>query len=174
MAVSITIMVLDLKAPRRSDPTALLRLWPSFAIYLVSFFLTTIYWINHMTQARHVTTRLLWANSGVLFSASFIPFGTAYVGETGLAPFHTAIYGTLQCVCGLAFGAMFQTIVRQRDDEASRRRVTIRRRQNLIAVGVYALSAGTAFLSPALAIVLLTAVSLAYVAPTFLDVQKDP
>jgi uncharacterized membrane protein len=94
MAVIITIMVLDLKAPTSGDPAALLRLWPSFGIYLVSFFLTTIYWINHhslMTQARRVTAGLLWANSGVLFSASLIPFATAYVGETGLAPFPTAI-----------------------------------------------------------------------------------
>jgi|HubBroStandDraft_1064217.scaffolds.fasta_scaffold10608_4 transmembrane protein TMEM174 (potassium channel) len=59
MAVIITIMVLDLKVPRSGDPVALVRLWPSFAIYLVSFFLTTIYWINHhshMMQARRVTT----------------------------------------------------------------------------------------------------------------------
>jgi TMEM175 potassium channel family protein len=121
MAVILTIMVLDLRAPRSGEPSALLKLWPSFAIYLVSFFLTTIYWINHhslMTQARHVTARLLWANSGVLFSASFIPFATAYVGETRLAPFPTAVYGALPCVYGLAFGVMFETIVRQRDDEA--------------------------------------------------------
>jgi uncharacterized membrane protein len=176
MAVIITIMVLDLKAPRSGEPTALLRLWPSFAIYLVSFFLTTIYWINHhslMTQARRVTAGLLWANSGVLFSASLIPFATAYVGGTGLAPFPTAIYGALQCICGIAFGTMFCTIVRQRDDEAFRRRVSIRRRQNLVAVSVYAVSAVTAFFSPILAILLLTAVSLAYVAPTFLDARKD-
>jgi uncharacterized membrane protein len=176
MAVIITIMVLDLKAPRSSEPAALLRLWPSFGIYFVSFFLTTIYWINHhslMTQARRVTAGLLWANSGVLFSASLIPFATAYVGETGLAPFPTAVYGALQCICGIAFGVMFRTIVQQRDDEAFHRRVRKRRRQNLVAVSFYALSAVVAFFSPILAIVLLTAVSLAYVAPTFLDTRKD-
>jgi uncharacterized membrane protein len=176
MAVIITIMVLDLKAPRSGEPTALLGLWPSFAIYLVSFFLTTIHWINHhslMTQAPRVTAGLLWANSGVLFSASLTPFATAYVGETGLAPFPTAIYGALQCICGIAFGMMFRTIVEQRDDEAFRRRVRTRRRQNLGAVSVYAVSAVAALFSPILAIVLLTAVSLAYVAPTFLDARKD-
>jgi uncharacterized membrane protein len=40
MAVIMTIMVLDLKAPRTGEPAALVGLWPSFAIYLVSFFLT--------------------------------------------------------------------------------------------------------------------------------------
>jgi hypothetical protein len=68
---------------------------------------------------------------------------------------------------------MFRTIVQQRDDEAFRQRVRIRRRQNLVAVSVYAVSAVAALFSPILAILLLTAVSLAYVAPTFLDTRKD-
>ena len=176
MAVIITIMVLDLKAPRTGEPGALLRLWPSFGIYLVSFFLTTIYWINHhslISQARRITPALLWANSAVLFVASLIPFATAYVGATGAAPFPTAIYGALQCLCGIVFGMMFRTIAKQRDDEAFLQRVKTRRRQNLVAVAVYAASAVLALAQPLLALLFLTAVSVAYVAPTFLDTRKD-
>jgi uncharacterized membrane protein len=131
MAVIITIMVLDLKAPRTGEPGVLVGLWPSFAIYAVSFFLTTIYWINHhvlISQARHVTTRLLWANSAVLFWASLIPFATAYVAQTRLAPLPTAVYAGLQGVCGVAYNVLFGTVVQQRDDEAFRRRVKTRRR----------------------------------------------
>ena len=43
IAVIITIMVLELKAPETPEPAALLRLWPSFAIYFVSFGLVAIY-----------------------------------------------------------------------------------------------------------------------------------
>ena len=170
MAVILTIMVLDLRAPRTGEPRALLALWPSFAIYLVSFFLTMIYWINHhglMTQARRVTAALLWANSGVLFSASLIPFATAYVAQTGLAPFPTAIYAGLQCVCGVAFNVMFSTIAVQRDDEAFHRRARIQRRWNVAAVAVYASAAVVALFNPIVAILLFTTVSLAYVAPRF-------
>lgn len=169
MAVIITIMVLDLRAPGSAEPDALIALWPSFAIYLVSFFLTTIYWINHhslITQARFVTTGLLWANSGVLFWISLIPFATAYVAETRLAPFPTAIYAGLQCVCAIAFNMLFHTTVRQRDDEAFRRHMKIRRRQNRIAVIVYGVSALVALFSPIVAALIFAAVSLAYVAPT--------
>jgi uncharacterized membrane protein len=176
MAVIITIMVLDLKPPRSGEPGALVGLWPSFAIYLVSFSLTTIYWINHhglITQARRVTAGLLWANSGVLFCASLIPFATAYVAQTRLAPFPTAIYAGLQCVCGVAFNVLFSTIVRQRDDEAFLRRVKTRRRQNRVAVTVYAVSALLALLAPIVAVLLFTAVSLAYVAPSLLDARKS-
>ena len=47
LAVIITIMVLDLKAPESDDLAALTKLWPSFAIYVVSFAFVAIYWINH-------------------------------------------------------------------------------------------------------------------------------
>jgi uncharacterized membrane protein len=176
LAIIITIMVLDLKAPQSAEPSDLVELWPSFAIYLVSFFLLMIYWVNHhglMMQARRVTTGLLWANGWVLFSASLVPFATAYIAETRLAPFPTSIYAGLQCICAVAFYALFHVIVEQRDEEAFRRHAKIRRRQNLIAVAVYAASAVVALFSPVVAILLFTAVSLAYVAPTFLRDGKD-
>ncbi len=176
MAVIITIMVLDLRAPISGEPAALVRLWPSFGIYLVSFFMATIYWINHhslMAQARHVTTGLLWANSVFLFFASLIPFATAYVANTRLAPLATATYGGLQCVCGITFNVMFRTIARQRDDAEFLRRAKIRVRQNFVAVTVYASSAVLALWNPILASVLFAAVSLAYVAPRLLDAGKN-
>jgi len=176
MAVIITIMVLELKAPDSGEPSDLVKLWPSFAIYLVSFFLLMIYWINHhglMAQARRITAGLLWANGGVLFSTSLIPFSTAYVAQTRLSPFPTAIYAGLQCICGIAFNMMFHSIARQRDDEAFRRRTRIRRRQNWLAIGVYAVSAVVALFSPIVAILLFTSVSLAYVAPPLLDGRRD-
>jgi len=176
MAVIITIMVLDLRAPRTGEPAALFRLWPSFAIYLVSFFLIALYWVNHhslMTQALRITTGLLWANILVLFWASLIPFSTAYVAKTHLAPFATAIYAGLQCVCGLAFNVMSRSILERQDDGAFRQRAKVKRRWNLVAVAVYGISTIAALFSPVTAILLLTLVSLAYVAPTFLDDRKD-
>jgi hypothetical protein len=70
IAVIITIMVLDLKAPQSEEPAGLLRLWPSFLLYLVSFTFVAIYWINHhnlLTEARRVTASLIWANNALLF-----------------------------------------------------------------------------------------------------------
>jgi uncharacterized membrane protein len=172
LAVIITIMVLDLRAPRTPEPAALGQLWPSFAIYLVSFFLTALYWVNHhslLAQARRVNVGLLWANNGLLLCTSLIPFATAYVAGTRLAPFPTAIYAALQCLCGMAFNVMFWVIARQRNDEAFRLGARIRRGRNRLAVGLYGLSIVAALFSPPVAIVLLAALSLAYVAPRFID-----
>jgi uncharacterized membrane protein len=121
-----------------------------------------------MAQARRITAGLLWANSAVLFSASLIPFATAYVAETRLAPFPTAVYAGLQCVCGVAFNLMFRTSLQRGDDEAFRGRMRVRQRMNYLAVAVYATATVVALWSPLVSILLLTAVSLAYVAPTFL------
>ena len=59
IAVIITIMVLELKAPESPEPMALFRLWPSFAIYLVSFVFVAIYWINHHNLLVHAGASLL-------------------------------------------------------------------------------------------------------------------
>ena len=75
----------------------------------------------------------------------------------------------MQCVGGIAFGLMFRTIALQRDDQTFRQGARIRRRRNLGAIAVYALSAIVALYSPIVAILLLAAVALAYVAPRFLD-----
>jgi uncharacterized membrane protein len=172
LAVILTIMVLDLRAPQSPEPMALGRLWPAFAIYGVSFFLTALHWVNHhslLSQARRITPGLLWANNLVLLSTSLIPFATAYVAGTRLAPFPTAVYSALQWACGMAFGVMFRIIALQRDDEPFQRGAQRRRVSNRIALGVYLVSAVLAMFSPPAAITLVTVVSLAYVAPRFLD-----
>ena len=169
MAVIITIMVLDLKAPDSDAPADLLKLWPSFSIYLVSFAFVAIYWINHhsiLTAAPRATASLVWANNALLFSLSLIPFATAYVGATHLAPFPTMIYAALQFVCGLAFTLTFATIVAQRRGDAQfEEAARARRRKNFVALGVYLMSIAVAAISPLSALALFVAVAVAYVVP---------
>ena len=47
LAIIITLMVLDLKAPKQSEFSALLSLTPAFLSYLLSFVFVGIYWNNH-------------------------------------------------------------------------------------------------------------------------------
>jgi uncharacterized membrane protein len=169
IAVIITIMVLDLKAPESADPADLFKLWPSFTIYLVSFAFVAIYWINHhalMTAAHHATASLIWANNALLFCLSLVPFATAYVGATHLAPFPTMVYAALQFFCGLAFALTFKTIVAQRrNDAAFMAGVRARRLQNHAANGAYLVSIVIAAWSPISALALFVAVAVAYVVP---------
>src|SRR5256885_2389589 len=60
IAVIITIMVLELKVPRDTDPKALMPLVPVFLSYVLSFVFVGIYWNNHhhMFHADRKSTRL--------------------------------------------------------------------------------------------------------------------
>ena len=169
LAVIITIMVLDLKAPESDDLAALTGLWPSFAIYIVSFAFVAIYWINHhaiMSAARQATPSLIWANNALLLCLSLIPFATAYVGATHISPLATMIYAALQFACGLAFTLTHSTIVAQRRDDAKfMAAARARRLQNFAAIAVYGVSILIAAVSPVSALALFLAVAVAYVVP---------
>ena len=172
IAVIITIMVLDLKAPANADPAALTALWPAFAIYVVSFAFVAIYWINHhalFTLAKSVDAGLIWANNFLLLCLSLIPFATAYVAQTHLAPFPTAVYGALQFACGLSFALAFETIARARREEGDFA-ATARdlRRKNILSLGVYGVATLLALVSPIAAMALFALIALIYVVPTLL------
>lgn len=80
LAIIITIMILEMKAPTGSDFAALKPLIPKFLSYLLSFIYVGIYWNNHhhLFQAiEKVNGKVLWANLALLFTLSLIPFSTA-------------------------------------------------------------------------------------------------
>ena len=169
LAVIITIMVLDLKAPETDDLAGLAKLWPSFAIYVVSFAFVAIYWINHhaiMMAARQATPSLIWANNALLLCLSLVPFATAYVGATHISPLATMIYAALQFACGVAFTLTYSTIVAQRrDDTEFMAAAQARKVQNRAAIAVYGVSILVAAVSPVSALALFVAVAVAYVVP---------
>ena len=57
LAIIITIMVLELKAPHSADIDALRPLVPSLLTYLLSFIYIGIYWNNHH-HLLHATPRV--------------------------------------------------------------------------------------------------------------------
>ncbi|MGI9526009.1 MAG: TMEM175 family protein [Weeksellaceae bacterium] len=85
LAIIITIMVLELKAPTEgADLFFLTLLIPKFLFYLLSFIYIGIYWNNHhhlFKATKKVNGLVLWANLGLLFFLSLIPFTTSWMGE---------------------------------------------------------------------------------------------
>ena len=106
MAVIITIMVLELKAPHGADLAALQPLMPVFLTYVLSFVYLGIYWNNHHHML-HATDRInggiLWANLHLLFWLSLVPFVTGWMGENHFASLPTAAYGVVLLLSGVAF-----------------------------------------------------------------------
>src|SRR5262245_4066572 len=96
LAIIITIMVLELKAPQEATLEALVPVVPVFLAYVLSFVFLAIYWNNHhhMLQAvHHVSGRVLWANMHLLFWLSLVPFTTHWMGNTNFASLPVAAYG---------------------------------------------------------------------------------
>ena len=88
LAIIITIMVLDLKAPPGAELNALRPLIPGFLSYVLSFVFVGIYWNNHhhlLQAVRHVNGPTLWANLHLLFWLSLTPFVTSWMGASQFA-----------------------------------------------------------------------------------------
>jgi uncharacterized membrane protein len=114
IAVIITIMVLDLKAPSGDTAGALSPLGPAFFAYVLSFVYVGIYWVNHhhlMHTVHHVTGGLMWANLHLLFWLSLFPFLTGWVGEHPSAPWPAALYGVVLLMAALAWLVLQRTII---------------------------------------------------------------
>src|SRR5690348_10911432 len=97
-AVLITVLVLDLRPPALPTFEALLLLWPTWLSYAVSYFFIALVWINHhylMRYATEATHRLLWFNFAHLFSMSLLPFSTAWMAVSELAPQPVAFYAAV-------------------------------------------------------------------------------
>ena len=89
LAVIITIMVLEMRAPRSADVHALSPLIPVFLSYVMSFVFLGIYWSNHhhlLQAVRSITGPILWANLHLLFWLSLTPFVTNWMGEPTSPP----------------------------------------------------------------------------------------
>ena len=95
IAIILTIMVLELKAPASPESHSLAHEWPIFMSYVISYFYVAVYWINHhhlFHRVKRVDLPILWANVALLFCMSLIPFSTEWMESTRLSPFPTAVY----------------------------------------------------------------------------------
>jgi uncharacterized membrane protein len=114
IAIIITIMVLELRAPHGTELEALRPLAPAFLSYVLSFVYVGIYWNNHhhlLHAARHVDGRILWANLYLLFWLSLFPFVTHWAGETSFAAVPIAVYGVVLLMAGFAYSLLVRALI---------------------------------------------------------------
>src|SRR5439155_11173513 len=114
LAIIITIMVLELKAPHGVTLEALRPLMPAFSSYVLSFIYLAIYWNNHhhlLHTVNEVSAGILWANMHLLFWLSLFPFATAWIGENHVAPIPTACYGVVLLLAAVAYYILQRAII---------------------------------------------------------------
>jgi uncharacterized membrane protein len=85
-AIAVTLLILNVSVHRGGGTLGhhLLRLWPSYLAYAVSFLTIGIMWVNHHTLFRHierVDRRFLLLNLLLLMCIAFVPFPTGVAAE---------------------------------------------------------------------------------------------
>ncbi|WP_182334849.1 TMEM175 family protein [Stenotrophomonas acidaminiphila] len=114
LAIIITIMVLEMKAPEGATLDALLPLAPSLLSYVLSFIYVGIYWNNHhhlLQACRRVTGSVLWANLHLLFWLSLLSFATRWMGNNHLAPLPSVAYGLVLLASAIAYWLLQRRII---------------------------------------------------------------
>ena len=114
VAIIITVMVLEMKAPRGPDLVALRPLIPVFLSYVLSFVFLGIYWSNHhhlLQVVQHVNGPVLWANLHLLFWLSLTPFVTNWMGENQFAAWPVALYGAVLWFAAVAYFILARALV---------------------------------------------------------------
>ena len=94
LAVIITIMAFSIPTPDGSSPGALRTLVPHLLVYVLSFVMVGIYWVNHhhlLRSTEHSSGSVLWANLFLLFWLSLMPIVTACVVAFGAAIAYTVL-----------------------------------------------------------------------------------
>ncbi|MCD2255993.1 TMEM175 family protein [Agrilactobacillus fermenti] len=117
IAIVMTIMVLEIHAPETSTFKGLWGIRDSLSIYAFSFFVLSVYWINHhhlFSIVHKVSGRVIWLNMILMFFLSFFPFTSAWVLEGGhfAAKAPELTYGTVILLANIIWALMVQDLIR--------------------------------------------------------------
>ena len=168
LAIIITIMVLELKAPHGVEPAALLPVVPVFFSYVLSFIYLAIYWNNHhhmLHTCRRVTGGILWANLHLLFWLSLIPFTTGWMGENHFAPAPAALYGAVLLMAAIAYFILQQRIIASQGPNSLLKKAVGSDWKGKLSPPLYAVAIPLAFVHAWLALALYVTVALIWLIP---------
>ncbi len=170
IAIIITIMVLELKVPHDDVSwNAIIKLWPVFLSYAVSFLMLGIYWGNHhhlIHTIKEVRGGIIWANLHLLFWLSLLPFATAWMGENHFAKNTVAAYALLSDICGVAYYILLLVIRDYNRNNAALLEVLRKQsRKGILSCIIYTTAFGIAFINATIAGALIILVGILWLIP---------
>jgi uncharacterized membrane protein len=168
IAIIMTIMVLEMKAPHGTDLESLRPLIPVFLSYVLSFVFLGIYWNNHhhlLQAVKQVNGRILWANLHLLFWLSLTPFVTGWMGENNFAPRPVALYGVVLLLAAIAYFILAKSLVAHHGSDSALAIALGKDFKGKISVVVYAAAIPLAFVYSLLACGLYILVAIMWLIP---------
>jgi len=168
LAIIITIMVLELKAPHETGFAALKALLPVFLSYVLSFIYVGIYWNNHhhLFHATHsVSAAVLWSNLHLLFWLSLFPFATAWIGENHVAPSPVAAYGFVLLMAAVAYYILQSALIAHQGRNSLLAAALAHDWKGKLSPAIYLAAIPLAFVRPWISIGLYTLVAFLWLVP---------
>src|SRR5215471_18182268 len=175
-AIALTLLIIDIKVPASESIGTTRELWlalrhlgPSIFVFVLSFAIILITWVNHHALFQLVnksSASFIYANGFLLLTVVFMPFPTALVGEyllTDNAAPAVVIYNSVTAVQAIAWILVSGAALRGQltKDGKSTSLMRDNRRNGYAAFVVYSLLALIAVWFP-LAIAIVTTMLWAY------------
>jgi uncharacterized membrane protein len=168
LAIIITIMVLEIKAPEENTFESLTHLIPVFLSYVLSFIYVGIYWNNHHHMfhvVKKVNGSIMWGNLFLLFWLSLIPFATSWIGEHHFSAVPMSIYGFVLLMCAVSYFWLQNKIIKLEGKDSILHRAIEKDLKGKMSALAYLLAIPLAFVSPWISGILYIAVALLWAIP---------
>ena len=113
-AITITIMVLELKVPHGADLLVLKSISPIFLSYVLSFINVGIFWNHHhhlFQVVEFIDGKVLWANLHFLFWITLLPFSSGWMGENNFLLWTVILYGIILLMVTIAYAILIKSLL---------------------------------------------------------------
>jgi uncharacterized membrane protein len=168
VAIIITIMVLEIRVPHGTDLASLQADVPVLLAYVLSYVNVGIFWNNHHHML-HVTERVdgkvLWANLGLLFWLSLVPFVIRWIDETGFTALPTAAYGIVLSCAAVSYNILQRQIIAVNGPDSRLATATGDDRKGKLSIVLFLSAIALAFVRPWIAIVVYVTVAVIWLVP---------
>jgi uncharacterized membrane protein len=168
MAVIITIMAFELRAPQGATLTAVRAQLPGLLVYVLSFAFIGIYWNNHhhlLRAADRISGAVMWANLFLLFWLSLIPVLTEWLRDEYRHPLPAAAYGIVALAAAIAYTVLVRALIRANGRDSAVATAIASDAKGYASLGLYAAGVGLAFVSPWISYAIYAAVSVMWFIP---------
>ncbi|MDP5227566.1 MULTISPECIES: TMEM175 family protein [Arthrobacter] len=168
MAIALTIMVLELKAPDTPDLHGVAEFLPTLLTYILSFVYIGIYWSNHH-HLMHLTKRVdggaLWANLNLLFWLSLVPFTTRWMDESSLSPLPVLVYGFNLLMSAVAYDILQRRLIRLQGADSRLASAIKNGVKEKVSTALYLVGCATAYVTVWASVACYTAVAILWIVP---------
>jgi uncharacterized membrane protein len=151
IAVIITIMALELRAPDGASLDAVRERLPGLLVYVLSFVIIGIYWNSHhhlLRAAERISGAAMWANLFLLFWLSLIPVLTEWLRDEYRHALPAAAYGAVALAAGVAYAILVRALIRANGRDSAVAQAIGSDVKGYASLVLYAAGVGFAFVSP--------------------------